>query len=601
MKRMNKTIKNNSPEKSDKAFVWDIYLDYLSNKNKVSENKKLILMHRLQQVLFDEIKYVRPIYSVESALRVWLGWIDPSFFAEYYLNMSPAEHQDKWRDNWNRDKFLQLAARGHGKSEVYSHELPTREICYIDGMRLLLISKTGDMAEKYLYVVKDEFESNPRIINDFGDLRQGIDENAILLKNVGLRSRRSRKWTQNMFYVVRYTDRTYKDPTMEAIGMGVAITGSRFMRIVAEDLLEAADCKTKKARDKIEEWFGGVVTNLLEPYGKISVIGTRKHGDDLYGRLIKNPAWFYRIDKGILRYPKKYEYLYELVGGKKTVVDVKISDEGEVLWNDPSNEHSWIMKKLLLKKADLMPHVFAREIQNEILEEKDKLIPLASIEKNFDEVKMGYATTFIKEHHTKQYLAKIVGCDFSAIFDKTKKKENDEHSWTVYTVLGIHRGTYDRQILYQWRDQYKNPDEQIQQLFWIEDHLEPDLFVLESNVFQLIYSYLAGKLGLRKKIVSHSTGSEKWSLTEGLPALARDVMNAMYIIPRGDTESRIAMDQLIAELNGWGIDGITSELSDCVMSLWLATLKCEYYERLDRKQIEAKKNQVKQGGVRVLG
>jgi len=929
---------------SNKAFVWDIYLEYLKNKDKMSSCKKEGLLKRLQKVVYNEFGYIRPIRSVDSALRIWLGWVDPSFFAEYYLSLSPAEHQDKWRENWDKDKFLQLAARGFGKclsrgtkiqmanglrkkiedvkigdwvlsideetfkqkfcrvvaiqrgihkkmcmrtdsgkeifpgidhrfkvitgwkeakklsfnesifvprnlnccgtsklsvevlrllgyligdggtsrscikftnatpsiiedfkrccdsigfsviketyrqnkygyclkgkgkfgyptdfcerfnlqgkkslekevpdevfleneegikefldalfscdayvgvvirkrdnqkqvnfeyasaseelargvvslllrlgistrmykknirlsrngirknftawrvfitdivnqekllksfkligkekakecaievlsskiptmpnnkfdkvdtcyslkvseemfdlqiedannfiandilvhnSEVFSHEYPTREICYIDSMRFLLIGKTATLAEKYLYVVKDEFESNTRIKTDFGDLRQGMDKTDSLFNKRATRGVEGRRWTQNMFYVVRYGDRTYKDPTMEAVGMGGAITGGRFMRVLAEDIVEVKDCKTKKARDGIEDWFSGVVINLLEPDGKVVVIGTRKHADDLYGRLIKNPSWFYRVDKGILKYPEKYEYIYEEVNGKKTIVDVKMSDEGMVLWNDPSNEHSWSMKKLLLKKAEMLPYIYSREIQNEIMEEKDKLIPLISIEKNFDIIKTGNSLTFIKEHHTKQFLAKIVGCDFSALFDKSKKKESDEHSWTVYTVLGIHRETFDRQVLYVWREQYKNPDEQMSQILWINDHLEPDIFVLEANVFQVIYSYMAGKSGLRNKIISHTTGNEKWSLTEGIPALARDIMNSMYIIPRGDQESRIMTDQLIAGLNGWGIDGISGEETDTTMSLWLATLKCEYYERLARKQREA--------------
>jgi len=591
-KKLNEMKNKTNGLRSPAMSVKEMYTDFLQQQ-KISDQRKQQLLAWLVGVLQEEVGYIRPIKSVESAFRIWLGWVDRSFYSEYYLGLKYAEHQERWRENWGRPRFLQLAARGSGKSEIFSHEKPTRDICYIDGVRILLATKTVDLGEKYLYVVKDEFETNKEIIEDFGDLRKGVEERTILRG-------KSRKWTQRMFYVARYGDRTYKDPTMEATGIGRAITGSRFNKIIVEDPIEQEDCKTKRVRDKHENWLEGVVENLLEPNGQVFVIGTRKHGDDLYKRLIKNPAWVYRVDKAVLRYPKKYEYVYQEIRGKKIIVDVKMSDKGEALWDDPKNEHSWPMKKLLIKKGGTLPHIWAREQQNEILEEKDKLMPMEQIEKNFDEIKVGTPLIFLREHHTKQYLAKVVGCDFSAIFDKQARKDEGEASWTVFTVLGIHRVTYERQLLYAWREQFIKPDVQIRQLVWIDDHLEPDLFVVEANLFQKLYVYMLEQRGLKKKVVPHVTGGEKWSLTEGIPSLARDIMNAVYIIPRGDPECRLLMDQFIAELNAWSIDGMSSETTDCTMSMWLASLKCSWYERMDRRREEKARKQVK-SRVRVLG
>ena len=555
----------------------DFYLQYLEKAPDMSPEQHQKVLEWLSTVLYKEFGYIRPIRTVEAGFRIWLGWVDKVFFNEYYLGLSKAAHQERWMENWDKSRFLQLAARGHGKSEIYSHALPTREICYTDGIRILLVSKTSDLGEKYLYLVKDEFETNPRIIADFGDLRRGVQEHSILRGH-------ARKWQSKMFYVVRYGERTAKDPTMEAIGMGGAITGGRFDIIIVEDPIEEKDCRNRKSRDRHEDWLSGVIEQLLEPAGRVFLIGTRKNRDDLYSRSIKNPVWYYQIDKGILRYPNQYEYIYDEVEGKKIAVDVKMSDKGEVLWDDPSNSHSWSMKKLLLKKAGTPSYVFAREIQNEMTDEESNMFPMAVIEKNYD-VNKDCSYKLIQEHDSKEFLAKICGCDFSAIFDKQHAIEKDTN-YNVFIVLGIHRVTYDRQLLYMFRERGLNPDAQIDKLVWIADHLNPDLFIVEANVFQRVYSYILKKKKL--KVVPHVTGGEKWNMIDGLPGMAMDFNNAEYIIPRGDSPTRLATDVLISELNGLGVE----EFDDTVMSLWLASLGCKIYEKWDRKKQDKKRSEI---------
>lgn len=317
----------------------------------------------VEMCLAFDIGYTRPIFSWQSGVRIYAGFYNKGFFINYYLGLRRYRHQEKWMQDWDKPRFFKAAPRSHGKSEIYSHALPTWTICYQENVRILLISKNRTQAEKFLFVVKSEFEQNQRIIEDFGNLMMGYDPSGELTSM-------NSKWNSQMFYVRR--TRVLKDPTMESIGMGKAITGGRFDLIIADDLIEHGDADKRKARDEVDQWFNATIVELLDVGGRVLVIGTRKHEDDLYARLMKNPVWDYSIDKGIIKYPSRYEYVTEInEDGFEKVVDVKVyTNDWEVLAPD-----LWTIEELLLKKkrTESTPHIFEREIQNNILPEEWKI------------------------------------------------------------------------------------------------------------------------------------------------------------------------------------------------------------------------------------
>lgn len=317
----------------------------------------------VEMCLAFDCNYTRPISGWQNGVRIYAGYFNKGFYVSYYLGLRRYKHQEKWMEDWDKPKFFKAAPRSHGKSEVYSHALPTWTICYQDNVRILLISKNRTQAEKFLFVVKSEFEQNERIIEDFGNMMLGYDPSGELTSM-------NTKWNSQMFYVRR--SRILKDPTMESIGMGKAITGGRFDLIIADDLIEHGDANKRKARDEVYTWFEATIVELLDVGGKVLVIGTRKHEDDLYARLIKNPVWDYSVDKGIIKYPSQYEFISELnEDGFEKVTDVKVyTDDWQVLAPD-----LWTIEDLLLKKkrTESTPHIFEREIQNNIIPDEWKI------------------------------------------------------------------------------------------------------------------------------------------------------------------------------------------------------------------------------------
>ena len=351
----------------EEEVLKNLLLDY-SGRHLTDQNRMEVLEHALAV----DCRYYRPFSTWEAGLRMYVGYFDKTFFGRYYLASKPYSHQDKWRKNFNRRRHLQLAPRSHGKSRIYSFELPIWNICYVDDVRILHVTNVDRQAQKYLMSIRTQFETNDAIIRDFGDLTKGLDEQ-------GLEYSLSGAWSRDMFYV-RRSNSALKDPTMQAIGAGQAITGSRFDGIIADDIIEQEDCDTTAKRDNAEAWWNAVILELLDEHGWALMIGTRKHGDDLYERTIKKPTWTYGVDKAIIKYPTSYEYVTEPdENGIPKLVTVKHSGDGVVLAPD-----MWSIEKMLEKKLEnaTTPWVFDREQQQEITEEKNKIFQMAWMDGN---------------------------------------------------------------------------------------------------------------------------------------------------------------------------------------------------------------------------
>ena len=67
------------------------------------------------------------------------------------------------------DRISILAPRGHAKSTWLSIIYPIWKIVNKRDIKIIIVSDTGDQAEMFLRAIKDEFEANERLIDDFGE------------------------------------------------------------------------------------------------------------------------------------------------------------------------------------------------------------------------------------------------------------------------------------------------------------------------------------------------------------------------------------------------------------------------------------------------
>ena len=353
-------------------------------------------------------------------------------------------------------RYCKLAPREHGKSIVESRVFPQHYALFNQDKRILLGSKTYTLSNEFLTVIFDDLH-RPRLQRDF-------KHELSMLKRVG-----------NKIWVNRF-DKGIKEATITAVGVGGLATGDHFDLILLEDLVDDLSCRTEGSREFVRKWLGATVEGVLAPNGIIHVIGTRKHPEDIYQTLIENPRWDVSVEKAIIQEPSHYEYIYELIDGKKVVVDVDHSDDYEILWEDEKFEFAWTMKKLLLKRLE-MGALFDREYQNDATAATGNL---------FKTKWLRYYTTNLNNVADdivlmpRHYIDKVQGWDFAI-------GQDQDNDFTVCCTLYV--DDLNRVFVSFYRDKIDFPTavKMVKQQYLKESNPRVRVIGMEANQFQKGY------------------------------------------------------------------------------------------------------------------
>jgi predicted phage terminase large subunit-like protein len=268
-----------------------------------------------------------------------------AFFHQYYLDPErlPPPHQlEMFQFIDSTNLGLILEPRGHIKTTTVGFSLPIQEICRDVNVRILIVQKTSDAAKKTVRQIRDALSTNAKLRRDFPIVFE--------------------KDTEQMIYLRR--TKNLRDPTIEAVGTGGAITGGHFDLIIFDDPVDEENVKTAYQRDLVKQWFYGTINLLKEPWSRIIGIGTRKNYADLYADIKRNPLWAVLERKAIIKYPISWEFAKNPEGRIIGIANIK--GEHAVLW--PAK---WPITTLLLEKQNIGSLLFNREMQNEPLSDED--------------------------------------------------------------------------------------------------------------------------------------------------------------------------------------------------------------------------------------
>lgn len=194
--------------------------------------------------------------------------------AELVLGYQVRPHHLKiLRHAYKNRHGMTLVFRGAGKSTMATITWCIFLIILCPNIRILIASKTKENAEGFLKEIKSQFETNERLREIFGDF-------------VG-----SREWSDSQIEVKGRTIPA-KEPTINTVGVGGAVASKHYDVVIADDLVDEENSRTKFQRDKMVDWYYKVLTpTLLAPdadipfSGSLNIIGTRYHYADLYGHL----------------------------------------------------------------------------------------------------------------------------------------------------------------------------------------------------------------------------------------------------------------------------------------------------------------------------
>lgn len=293
--------------------------------------------------------------------------VNSAVFGALYRHIIPGPQQWEMAARCDDDELLYQAdfwPRDHGKTEIFINDLPLRRICNNPNVRILIVQKTAVEARKAISVIKTELEENDQLRADYADHWQRMVGVRDIVNRAGMVDDKTGAWGTNRLYVKR--TRRSKDPTVEAVGVGGAITGGHFDLIIFDDVLDDENTKTETRNQSIINWFFGTILQLREPHTKIIGVGTLKTlMENLYSVLMDNPMWNVVTRSAILSHSIddiEYTPITKIVNGQEQIVDVKVhTPDVQVMW--PA---VWPIEALLLDMLGSPRRIWKREKLNDL-------------------------------------------------------------------------------------------------------------------------------------------------------------------------------------------------------------------------------------------
>lgn len=344
-----------------------------------------ILIEQVQGALNEYAAMIREKVLIENRIDI---------LAEEILGYTLEDHHVQILESQQdpiEGKQMTLAFRGAGKSTVGTITRIIFEIIKNPNIRILLASNTQIQSEVFLREVKNHFAANDKLKDIFGDF-------------VGS------KWDSREI-IVRGRTKTHKESTVTCIGVGGPTASRHYDLIIGDDLADEENSRTELQRERLWTWYMKSLIPTLLSHGRLFILGTRWHPQDLYGQLLK---------------------LYSI---QKLCIIPAIREDGTSAW-----PNEWPIDKLLKLKAEMGLVIFETQYQMNTAAMEGKIFSYDSFfwyeTAPTDMIKVGGCDLAISQKETADYFAMVIlGIDV-----KTNRKY----------VLKMHRGRkkYTEQTAY---------------------------------------------------------------------------------------------------------------------------------------------------------
>ncbi len=456
----------------------------------------------------------------------------------------------------------------HAKSTTITMNYVTYRICQDPNIRVIIVSQTQEMAKRFLRGIKDRLASEnknyQKLQVDFAP-EGGFDDGAAA-------------WTADSIYVSSATrDSGEKDPTVQALGIGGHIYGSR------ADLIILDDCVTGKNAHEYEkqmDWLQREVYNRLSyPGGRILLVGTRLAPIDLYGEITKDDyygeeqsPWTYLTQPAVLEFADSSDDWVTLwprtnrppvsIAGRKLVEQ---GDDG--LWP------MWTGEALRKRRASMSPKNWALVYMQESVVE-DAIFPMKAVTGSVNGMRAAGVMTRGAPGHR---LNGMDGLYVVGGFDPAMTG----HSAAV--VMGVDRYSGERWVLDVWSKGNLKPDDIFDKIKEMTVKYGMNEWRIEKNAMNLMVTQnrdIKNFLGARGCLLrEHFTGSNKWDADFGVASMSvlfegYEQGNNLIHLPSRSSGEGVKM--LIEQLTTWeptppGVK--TKKKIDTVMALWFAEIR----------------------------
>lgn len=274
--------------------------------------------------------------------------LDFAAWRKEFLGFDTYDHQQQWvealegRDpkpmagcDWlpslNRRRVIINVPPFHAKSQTITVDYVTFRICMDPNVRIIIVSKRKESAAKFLHQIRQRLTSGM-----FAKLQ------AAYAPPDGFRPAQGEgSFSQSVMYVAGRTA-DHKDPTVEVLGLGGQIYGSR------ADLIILDDCVVGSNANEFEKqiyWLESEVESRVKN-GTIALVGTRLASQDLYSELQvgdrylsgKSPWCYLRqpMVRGFAENPEDWLTLWPRTSSPSDAGDEPDEDGLYTMWDGPA-------------------------------------------------------------------------------------------------------------------------------------------------------------------------------------------------------------------------------------------------------------------------
>ena len=449
----------------------------------------------------------------------------------------------------------------HAKTTSITINYVVYRICMDPNIRVILVSKTAEMAKKMLYAIKTRL-THPRyeaMIEAYAPLG-GFDKD-------------SEAWNQTMIYVSdNARDSGEKDPTVQALGIRGHIYGARADLIILDDTV---DLTNAHEYEKQIDWLQSEVISRISASGSMLVVGTRLASKDLYRELRDESRypdeaspWSYLSMPAVLEFADKEPDWVTLwprsnqpEPGSKIETQDADAEGYYAKWDGP---------RLSKKRRRVSPRAWAMVYQQQQVSE-DAVFNPEMIKAAINGNRMAGP---IPKGMVNQRINGMDGLIIVAGLDPATSGH------TAAVVMGLDIKSQKRYVL----DVYNkiNTPEAMRDMikdFTVKYRISE--WRIERNGFQgfLVHDRELNEFcSTRGTVIKpHFTGQNKHDTDFGVASMASlfsnwENKNQMIELP--STHGQESCKQLVEQLVTWSPSAPKTQKTDIVMALWFAELSC---------------------------
>lgn len=219
--------------------------------------------------------------KITKAQTKELAKSDLAFFCENILWKEEIEKGDYYLTDYHREwseelqkfmfddeeqLFLIAAPRGSIKTGFVTVAFTIQQIIRNPNIRILITNETEPHAKKFLKEIKNHLEDNKILKGLYGEFKS------------------KKKWSGSAIEIQQRTIKS-KEPTIEIGSLETSSVSAHYDLIIHDDLHSRQNVMNTEQIDKVEQYYKDSYS-LLEPDGKMILVFTRWHYDDIYGRIL---------------------------------------------------------------------------------------------------------------------------------------------------------------------------------------------------------------------------------------------------------------------------------------------------------------------------